>query len=227
MHSLFAKRLLDASLSLLGIIISLPLWLLISILIVLEDEGPVYYLQDRVGKNGKIFKLIKFRSMHPDAEKNFGPIQAKENDERITRIGGVLRKTAMDELPQLINILKGDMSFVGPRALRPSEIENRTRTATDLIHHPDAMMRHSVVPGLTGVAQVFAACDIPTSEKLKYDRWYIKNFSLYIDIWLIVISFLVTLKGRWETRGKKFTFLTLDLFRSIISYDTKKYAMKL
>ena len=105
--------------------------------------------------------------MIPDAEKSTGPIQAEENDKRITKIGRVLRKTAMDELLQLLNILKGDMSFVGPRALRPSEIQNRTKTVTDHIHDSNMSIRHSVTPGLTGIAQVFAACDAPADEKLK------------------------------------------------------------
>lgn len=207
MHSLFAKRLFDILLSLSGAIISLPLWLIISILIYEEDKGPVYYTQARVGKYGRIFKVIKFRSMMPDAEKFTGPIQAEENDERMTKIGKILRKTAMDELPQLINILKGDMSFVGPRALRPSEIENRTKTATDLIHNPAMAIRHSVTPGLTGVAQVFAPCDATAEEKLRYDRWYIRKWNFYMDLWLIFTSLLITFKARWESRNKKLKFL--------------------
>ena len=209
MRSLFAKRLFDILLSLFGIIISLPLWLIISIL-VYEDRGPIYYTQARVGKNGRIFKVIKFRSMMPDAEKSTGPIQAAENDKRITRIGSILRKTAMDELPQLINILKGDMSFVGPRALRPSEMQIRTGTVTDLIHDPAMSIRHSVTPGLTGVAQVFAACDATADVKLRYDRWYIRNWNFYLDIWLIFVSFFITFKARWESRQKKLEFLKLQ-----------------
>ncbi|MCM8781473.1 MAG: sugar transferase [Candidatus Omnitrophica bacterium] len=202
-----SKRLFDVCLSLFGIIISLPLWLLVSILIYVEDKGPIYYLQDRVGQNGRIFKIIKFRSMIPNAEQNTGPVQAKENDERITKIGKVLRKTAMDELPQLINILKGDMSFVGPRALRPYEVEVKTKILTDLIHQPDTKIRHSVKPGLTGPAQIFVPADIPTPEKLKYDRWYIRYNNLTMDIWFIFLSFLITFRGRWSSRNKKLKFL--------------------
>ncbi|MFA4843048.1 MAG: sugar transferase [Candidatus Omnitrophota bacterium] len=209
MRSLFAKRLFDILLSLFGIIISLPLWLIISILVYEEDRGLTYHTQQRVGKNGRIFKVIKFRSMMPDAEKSTGPIQAAENDKRITRIGSILRKTAMDELPQLINILKGDMSFVGPRALRPSEMQIRTRTVTDLIHDPAMSIRHSVTPGLTGVAQVFAACDATAEEKLRYDRWYIKKWNFYLDLWLIFVSFLITFRAKWESRSKKLGFLNL------------------
>lgn len=207
MHNRLAKRLFDIFLSLFGIALSSPLWLIISILIYAEDRGRVYYLQERIGRNGQIFKLIKFRSMIPDAEQKTGPIQAKEEDERVTKIGSILRKTAMDELPQLINILKGNMSFVGPRALRPLEIENRAGVPTSLINHPHINIRNSIRPGLTGVAQVFAPCDILISKKFKYDRWYIKHHSLYIDIRLILTSFLITFKGRWEARGEKLKFL--------------------
>jgi lipopolysaccharide/colanic/teichoic acid biosynthesis glycosyltransferase len=176
---------------------------MISILIYIEDKGPLYYLQDRVGKDGRIFKIIKFRSMIPNAEKLTGPVQAAENDERITRIGGFLRKTALDEIPQLFNILKGDMSFVGPRSLRPFEVENRTKAAAELLRHPHAGTRNSITPGLTGIAQVFAPCDAAVSKKLKYDRWYIKHYNLALDIWLMLTSFLITFKGRWTTRGEK------------------------
>lgn len=207
MRSLFAKRLFDASLSFLGIIISLPLWLIISILIYKEDKGLVYYRQERVGRDGEIFKVIKFRSMIPDAEKGKGPVQAMENDERSTRIGKFLRKTALDELPQLINILNGDMSFVGPRALRPGEIENKTKNHLDVISRPEIKLRNSVMPGLTGTAQIFAPRDILFKDKVKYDIWYIKNQSLPLDFWLIGTSYLITFLGRWETKGKKLQFL--------------------
>jgi lipopolysaccharide/colanic/teichoic acid biosynthesis glycosyltransferase len=150
--------------------------------------------------------------MVPHAEEGMGPVQATENDPRITRVGRFLRETAMDELPQLLNILKGDMSFVGPRALRPQEIENKTKIVTDLINNPSARIRHSVVPGLTGPAQVFAACDIPTTEKLKYDRWYIRYSGFSLDLWLILVSFLITFKGKWESRDKKLKFLDLGYF---------------
>jgi len=119
--ALYLKRPFDILISLLGIILSFPLWLLIGFFIWLEDFGPVFFYQDRIGKNGHHFKTVKFRSMRVDAEKGNIPIQAVENDPRNTRIGKLLRKTAMDELPQLVNILKGDMSFVGPRALREEE----------------------------------------------------------------------------------------------------------
>ena len=211
MRDLLAKRLFDIFFSLFGIIISLPLWLIISILIYAEDKGSIYYLQDRIGKDGRIFKIIKFRSMMPNAECSTGPIQAMENDERMTNIGNILRKTAMDELPQLLNILGGSMSFVGPRALRSSEIESETKTLTDLPHHPDIKIRNSVTPGLTGVAQIFAPCDATVSKKFIYDIWYIKHRKLTTDIWLIFVSFLITFRARWETRKEKLYFLKFSI----------------
>jgi len=117
------KRLFDILLSSFGLIGSSPLWLLFASAIKLEDRGPVFYKQKRMGKNGRIFKALKFRSMIPDAEKHTGAVWASENDPRVTKVGRILRATAMDELPQLWNIFRGDMSFVGPRAERPELVE--------------------------------------------------------------------------------------------------------
>lgn len=117
-----AKRLFDICLSSLGLVISIPLWVIIPLAIKAEDGGPVFYFQERVGKGGHIFRLLKFRSMIVDAEKETGAVQATADDPRVLRVGRLLRATAMDELPQLVNILKGDMSFVGPRALRPRSV---------------------------------------------------------------------------------------------------------
>lgn len=163
-----------------------------------EDNGPVFYSQKRVGKDGIIFNALKFRSMVPDAEKNTGAVWATENDPRITRIGRFLRATAMDELPQLWNIFKGDMSFVGPRAERPELVENFARKITGY------MKRFEVTPGLTGIAQVYGKYDTPPQHKLKYDLLYIKKKSFLLDIKLIALSFWITFKGKWESREKKF-----------------------
>src|SRR5207247_7523504 len=118
-----AKRVFDVALSGVGLVMSAPLWAIIAAVIKLEDRGPVFYPQQRVGEQGQTFEALKFRSMIPDAERGIGPVQAAERDPRVTRVGRVLRVTAMDELPQLWNIFRGDMSFVGPRALRPDEID--------------------------------------------------------------------------------------------------------
>lgn len=198
------KRIFDIILSLSGIIVSSPLWLLISLAIILDDGCPVFYLQDRIGKNGKIFKALKFRSMVSDAEKETGPIQAKEKDPRVTRVGRILRATAMDELPQLVNILKGDMSFVGPRALRPAELEIHGNPGTvSLEDIPGSRERQSVSPGLTGLAQVYLPTDALREEKFGYDLQYIKVQNLWLDLKLIVLSFWITFRGKWESREKK------------------------
>lgn len=193
------KRSFDICLSLLGLTFSLPLWILFSLAIWLEDGGPVYYFQERVGKNGEIFKSIKFRSMWPGAEEGTGPVQAKENDPRVTKVGRFLRKTAMDELPQLLNILKGEMSFVGPRALRPAERElDDTAKIKSIFQIPGFKKRSNIQPGLTGAAQVFASRSLARGEKFKYDLWYVDNMSLWLDIRLIVQSVLTTFRARWD-----------------------------
>lgn len=200
-YSKLFKRVLDIFLSGLGMLISLPLWIIIPIAIWLEDKGAIFYFQDRVGRGGGIFKGIKFRSMIPDAEKGLGPVQAKENDPRITNIGRFLRKRALDELPQLINIFKGDMSFVGPRALRPVEIEADSQgKAKSIFRIAGFKKRAAALPGLTGVAQVYASRLLPLQEKFKYDIWYIKYMSFWLDIKLIVLSFLRTFKAGWDEK---------------------------
>ena len=194
------KRVFDFFLSVSGLFISLPLWCVFALAIRLSDGGPVFYFQERVGKGGRIFKGIKFRSMIPDAEKNVGPVQAKTDDPRITKIGRIFRATAMDELPQLVNIAKGDMSFVGPRALRPKEIELTPGSeAVDMSNIPGFEKRTSIRPGLTGFAQVFASRNLPREEKFKYDVWYVENMSFWLDIKLILKSFAITSRAKWDT----------------------------
>ena len=149
-----AKRLLDLGLSGFGLVLSAPVWAGLAAIIKVEDGGPVFYAQDRVGEGGRIFRVFKFRSMVPDAEAAVGAVQATENDPRVTRVGRLMRMTAMDELPQLWNIFRGDMSFVGPRALRPGEIETTADGRhVDLADIPGYAERHRIRPGLTGIAQ--------------------------------------------------------------------------
>ena len=198
------KRLLDAALALTGLTLSAPLWLLFASAIKLEDGGPVFYAQDRVGKGGRAFRALKFRSMRQDAEASTGPLQARHNDARITRVGRVMRATAMDELPQLWNILRGDMSFVGPRALRPGEIEIEGNVRVALEAVPGYTLRTAVRPGLTGVAQVYAARDISRRDKFRYDAVYIRRQSLLLDVRLILLSFWISFRGTWESRGRKY-----------------------
>ena len=170
-----------------------------------EDGGPVFYRQSRVGIGGRTFDALKFRSMRPDAERATGAIQAAEGDPRVTRIGRVLRATAMDELPQLVNILRGDMSFVGPRALRPGEIEAGSDGRLERLEDvPGFEDRIRVRPGLTGLAQVYARRDVPRRQKFRYDRLYVERRSWWLDVRLILLSFWISLLGRWEVRGRKY-----------------------
>ena len=200
-----AKRLLDVLLSGGGLIVSAPLWVAIAALIKIEDGGPVFFPQERVGRRGRSFEALKFRSMVADAEARTGPIQSGMNDPRITRIGKLLRATAMDELPQLWNIFRGDMSFVGPRALRPGEIEvNGSGEVEKLEDVPGFSDRCAVRPGLTGVAQIYAPRDVVRRQKFRYDRFYIRRQSFWFDLRLIVLSFWITFRGRWEARDRKF-----------------------
>jgi lipopolysaccharide/colanic/teichoic acid biosynthesis glycosyltransferase len=187
-----------------GLIGSSPLWLLLAAIIKLEDGGPVFYSQERVGEGGRVFRAYKFRSMIPDAERNVGALQASANDSRVTRIGRLMRATAMDELPQLWSIFRGDMSFVGPRALRPGEIEATGDGGFEALEDvPGYEERHSVRPGLTGIAQIYAPRDIKRRNKFRYDRIYIRQPSFWLDVRLIALSFWITFRGRWEHRGEK------------------------
>ena len=199
------KRLFDMALAGTGLLVSSPLWLLFAAAIKLEDGGPVFFTQERVGRNGRIFNAVKFRSMRPDAEALTGPVQAIEDDPRVTRVGRWLRKTAMDELPQLWNILRGDMSFVGPRALRPGEIEPETDGRLVALEDvPGFAHRIRVRPGLTGLAQVYARRDVPRRHKFRYDRIYVEKRSWTLDLRLILLSFWISVLGTWEARGRKY-----------------------
>jgi lipopolysaccharide/colanic/teichoic acid biosynthesis glycosyltransferase len=198
------KRIFDLLLSGIGLLLSAPLWAVFAAAIKLEDGGPVFFPQQRVGRGGRTFTALKFRSMVPDAEKRFGPVQATEGDPRVTRVGRLLRATAMDELPQLWNIFSGDMSFVGPRPLVPGEVEVRgDGRLVPLEEIAGYRERHSVRPGLTGLTQVYAPRDIKRASKFRLDLLYLKRASLWLDLKLIVLSFWITGRGQWETRAPK------------------------
>ena len=201
---MFAKRALDVLLSAFGLVASSPLWLLFAAAVKAEDGGPVFYTQDRGGQGGVTIRAFKFRSMRPDAESATGAVQASEGDPRVTRVGRVLRATAMDELPQLWNILRGDMSFVGPRALRPGEIEVDSGRLIALEDVPGFAERSAVRPGLTGIAQIYAPRDVPRRHKFRYDRIYVRKRSWMLDVRLILLSFWISVLGTWERRGRKF-----------------------
>ncbi|MEQ1871827.1 MAG: sugar transferase [Vicinamibacterales bacterium] len=199
----FGKRALDVTLSGVGLLASMPVWAAIAIAVKLEDGGPIFYTQDRVGEGGRVFKVFKFRSMIVNAEAVVGALQATSGDARITRIGRLMRATAMDELPQLLNIFRGDMTFVGPRALRPGEIEAVGEELIALEDVPGYADRTRLRPGLTGVAQIYAPRDVTRRNKFKFDRLYARQQSFGLDVRLILLSFWITFRGRWEDRGQK------------------------
>jgi len=190
--TVWVKRVTGFTLSLIGLALLFPLILIVSILIKIDSRGPVFYKQERVGENGKVFKLLKFRSMVQNAEVN-GPVWAIEDDARITRIGCWIRKWRLDEIPQMLNVLKGDMSFVGPRPERPFFVEQLKKEI------PYYNQRFSVKPGITGWAQIkyrYGASKEDALEKLKYDLYYIKNLSPLFDLMIIFETVKVVLFGK-------------------------------
>ena len=186
------KRFTDILIAISSLLICLPIWLIISILIKVDSKGPVFYRQERVGKDGKIFFINKFRSMISDAEAKTGPIWAANKDERITTIGKLLRRFHFDETPQLINILKGDMSVVGPRPERPYFVKKLKQT------YPFYSRRFKIRPGVTGWSQINQPFDVNVKDvhqKLKFDFYYIENMSLRLDINILVKTILVVIRG--------------------------------
>jgi len=191
-YSRVLKRIFDFILSIVGILICLPIWILLSIVIRIDSSGPILYFQSRSGRGGKLFKIIKFRSMVSNAESDTGPIWAGKRDSRITRIGGLLRRFHIDETPQLINILKGDMSIIGPRPERPFFVEKLKDT------YPFYSRRLKIRPGVSGWAQINQPFDTKIKDvhqKLKYDFYYIENLSLRLDTHIIFRTLWVVLKG--------------------------------
>jgi exopolysaccharide biosynthesis polyprenyl glycosylphosphotransferase len=184
------KRLTDLVLSCLLIVFTLPIVLIVALAIKLEDHGAVFYLQERVGKGGARFYLLKFRSMSPSAELDGQPVWAAKDDARITRIGRILRLLRIDELPQLLNVLKGEMSLVGPRPERPYFVDRLTKAIPNF---PD---RHNAQPGITGWAQInypYCASVEDAREKLSYDLYYIENQSLTLDFKILLSTVRVVI----------------------------------
>jgi lipopolysaccharide/colanic/teichoic acid biosynthesis glycosyltransferase len=192
------KRTFDIALSAAGLILFSPVWAAIAMAIKLQDGGPVLLAQDRVGRGGQVFRAWKFRSMIPDAERHTGPVQATVDDPRITPVGRWLRARALDELPQLWNILRGDMSFVGPRPLRPEERDTTSAQSLLLVDIAGYAERHHVRPGLTGLAQVFAPRDATRPHKFALDCEYVRRATLALDLELIARSLWITGRGAWE-----------------------------
>lgn len=187
------KRLIDIIGSLFGLIVLTPLFFLIGIAIKIDSKGPIFFKQERVGQGERIFTMYKFRSMRVDAEKTTGPVWARKNDPRVTGLGGFLRKTRLDELPQLFNILLGEMSLVGPRPERPVFV----RQFSSII--PKYGRRLDVKPGLTGLAQVRYRYDQSIRDvknKLRYDLIYVKNMCLLLDMRIMFQTFGVVFSGK-------------------------------
>ena len=187
------KRISDIFFSMILLIVALPVMLVTALLIALEDGFPVFYRQERVGLNGRTFDVIKFRSMRLDAEKDGMPVWARSADDRVTRVGRVIRKMRIDELPQLFCVLNGDMSLVGPRPERPFFVDQLTREI------PFYALRHSVKPGLTGWAQVcfhYGSTVEDAAEKLQYDLYYVKNHSLFLDLVVLFETVGVVITGK-------------------------------
>jgi exopolysaccharide biosynthesis polyprenyl glycosylphosphotransferase len=180
-----SKRLFDLLVSLAALIVFLPLIALTALLLKLDSAGPVFYLQTRVGLDGRIFRMIKFRTMIKNAEKETGPIWSPSNDPRVTRVGRVLRKFSIDELPQLVNVLAGDMSLVGPRPERPELVEKFKN------HIPRYMLRHRVKTGMTGWAQVHGLRgNTPLDKRIEFDIYYIQNWTLRLDLEILFRTIL-------------------------------------
>jgi len=187
------KRIFDILCSLVLIVLSAPVMLVTAIAIKLESPGPIFYRQERVGYNSKTFKVTKFRSMRTDAEQDGQPRWATANDNRVTRVGNIIRLLRVDELPQLFNVLYGDMSLVGPRPERPFFVEQLT---TEI---PYYAVRHSLKPGVTGWAQVryqYGSTIEDSQEKLQYDLYYVKNHSLFLDFVILFETVGVVLTGK-------------------------------
>jgi exopolysaccharide biosynthesis polyprenyl glycosylphosphotransferase len=188
------KRVLDIILSALALVILSPLFLVIAVCIKLEDHGPVFFRQKRVTIHGQVFEILKFRSMIPDAEAEGKAMPAVENDSRITKTGRIIRSARLDELPQFINILRGEMSLVGPR---PERVEHVRKYTSEI---PEWPLREAVRGGLTGYAQVYGKYNTSASDKLKLDLMYIENYSLLLDFKLILIT-VRTLFQKESTEG--------------------------
>ncbi len=191
------KRLLDIVLATAGLIALLPVWICIAIAVKLDSPGPAIFVQDRLGLQGRRFRFYKFRSMYSDAEKRLsevlahneidGPVFKMRNDPRISRVGAFLRRTSLDELPQLINVLKGEMSLVGPRPPLPREVEQ---------YRPGDHIRLSVKPGLTCLWQISGRSNVGFDQWMEYDREYVRNMSLLLDVQILLRTVWVVISCR-------------------------------
>jgi len=194
------KRALDVLLATLGLVASLPIWVGVMVAIKLDSRGPAIFVQDRVGQHGRRFRFYKFRSMRVDAERRLdevesqnevsGPVFKMRKDPRVTKVGAFLRRTSLDELPQLINVLKGDMSLVGPRPPLPKEVQQ---------YRPSDMVRLSVKPGLTCLWQISGRSNLSFDEWMEFDRQYVRNMSLWLDLIILArtVGAVLSMRGAY------------------------------
>ncbi|MGQ5711024.1 sugar transferase [Desulforudis sp. DRI-14] len=208
----FTKRGLDLVAALAGLLVFAPVMLVAAVLVAVTSKGPVIYTQQRVGQFGREFSIYKFRTMVADAEKVTGPVLAAENDPRVTPVGRFLRATRLDELPQLFNILKSDMSLVGPRPERPFFVEQFEKA------NPEYRYRYLVKPGITGLAQVYSRYTTSAEDKLRYDLYYIRNYSLLLDLRIILQTIPILLHPA-ASRGSKES--TVQRFAGLLAEQEK------
>ena len=191
---LAVKRGFDIVVSIFLLLVFLPVWILVCVLIIADSRGPVFFLQERPGLHRKIFRVYKFRTMKPGSDKMVKGQEVMKNDDRITTIGRFLRRSKIDEIPQLLNVLKGDMSLVGPRPERVASLEDYT---------DEIEKRLNMLPGLTGLAQVSGNIYLPLDERYRLDVYYVEHFSLWMDIKILIRTIGVVLLGEEKYRGKK------------------------
>ncbi|MFH0731623.1 MAG: exopolysaccharide biosynthesis polyprenyl glycosylphosphotransferase [Candidatus Omnitrophota bacterium] len=187
------KRCFDVTVASVGLVVTAPIMLLTAMLIKIVSPGPVFYKQERMGRSGKLFDIYKFRTMKLDAEKETGPIWARENDPRLIKFGKIIRKAHIDEIPQLFNVLSGEMSIVGPRPERPVFVKTLSKEISDY------RKRYAVKPGITGLAQVWHKYDETIQDvrkKIKYDLLYIKRMCLMTDVRILFRTVFVVAAGR-------------------------------
>jgi lipopolysaccharide/colanic/teichoic acid biosynthesis glycosyltransferase len=196
------KRLFDIALAFPMLVLSAPVWLAIALGIKMDDGGPIFYRQERWGRGQTRIHVLKFRTMVEHSDREFGVRQATSDDNRITRVGRVLRAMGLDELPQVVNILRGDMSFVGPRALSTNE---RAADGTPIRYDETSgfARRLQVRPGLTGLATIYLPKDAPSPVKFRVDELYVSRLSFWLDLRLVALSFWISFRGKWETRSSK------------------------
>lgn len=190
---LFIKRLFDIFVSLIVIVPFFPVWLVVALVIRLTSEGPVFFLQDRPGKDKKIFKVYKFRTMRPGSEKMVKGVEVMKDDDRVTAVGRFLRRSKLDEIPQCLNVLKGEMSLIGPRPERVDSLAD---------YDEEISKRLNMLPGMTGLAQVSGNIYLTLQNRYKLDVYYVEHFSLWLDIRILLRTVGVVLLGEEHYMGK-------------------------